>query len=541
MPGGEIGRYRLQRVVASEGMATVHEAIDTETQQRVALRLFPMDAALGSDARERMRTTALEAVGLQHPGVVELHDFGWDGDNAFVVTAFVEGETLAQYLARAGRLPALQGLSLALQLLAALAAAHERGLVHSALNPQHVLMGRNGQLRIEGFGWLAAAASAGRRPGVFDMPAYMAPEQILGRPADCRADLYSAAVVAYELLTGSWPYQAHSAPRPPRALRRELPAPLDAVFERAQAQNPEARYRNAGELSAALQAAFGTPAAEHALVPVRPQRVAVQPPPRAEAATEPDPEESEDTEVPVAVRRRRAGMALVAGLATAVVLGGIFVGVERVRGPVAAAVPSPAPAAATAPAPSSVVAAPAPAPAPALPPVQAVPAAVSIEATQPVETRAKPEPAPASASIPAKARPAEPRPRKAIARPAEPGIREIVVPEAVEATPRETAVEPPAPPRPRETAERPAPQRTAASERTERERERPERPVRTTAVMAAPASPSPLNVCRQEFSMARDLCVAYECASSEYRRHPVCVRMHADAVVRHRLNQRNGP
>ena len=537
MPAGEIGRYRLQRVVATEATATVHEAVDTETQQRVAVRLLPMDAALSADQREGMRTTALEAAGLQHPGIVELHDFGWDGDTAYVVTAFMEGETLAQYLARVGRLPALQGLSLALQLLAALAAAHERGLVHSALNPQHVLMGRNGQLRIEGFGWVAAAASAGRRPGVFDMSAYMAPEQILGRPADCRADLYSAAVVAYELLAGSWPYQAHAAPRPPRALRRELPVALDAVFERAQAQDPEARFRNAAELAAALQAAFGTPAAERAVVPVRPQRVAPPAPPpppaRADVPLDPEPEES-DTEEAAPVRRRRAGMALVAGLAAAVVLGGVFVAVESVRGPVAWLDSG---SAAPAPAPSPVVAA--PAPPPALAPVHAVPAAAAIEAPKPAEARAKPDPAPAPIAV--KTRPAEPRARKAVERPPEPGIREIVVPESIEEPPRETVIEPPAAPRPRETVARPAPQRTAASERAERERERPERPTRTTAVMSAPPSPSPLNVCRQEFSMARDLCVAYECASSEYRQHPVCVRMHADAVVRHKLNQRNGP
>lgn len=541
MPGGEIGRYRLQRVVATEGMATLHEAVDTGTQQRVALRRMPMDPALGPDARESMRATALEAVGLQHPGIVELHDFGWDGDAAYVATAFMEGETLAQYLARVGRLPALQGLSLALQLLTALAAAHERGLVHSALNPQHVLIGRNGQLRIEGFGWLAAAASGGRRPGVFDMPAYMAPEQILGRPADCRADLHSAAVVAYELLTGSWPYQAHSIPRPPRALRRELPAAVDAVFERALAHDPEARHRNAAELAAALQAAFGMPTAERAVVSVRPQRVAVETP-AAAVPLQPDPEADtgDGSEEPAAVRRRRAGMALVAGLAATVVLGAMFVGVESVRGPIASKAPSPVPTTA----PSTVVAAPAPAPEPApapppaLAPVHAVTAAASVEAPQPVEARAKPQHAPAP--IPAKARAAEPRPRKAVERPAEPGIREIVVPEAIEAPPRET-VETPQASRAREAVERAAPQRTSASERTERERERPERPTRTTAVMAAPPSPSPLNVCRQEFSMARDLCVAYECASSEYRRHPVCVRMHADAVVRHKLNQRNGP
>ena len=539
----EIGRYRLQRVVATEGSATVHEAVDTETQQRVAIRLLPIDAAVPADAREGMRTTALEAAGLQHPGIVELQDFGWDGDTAYVATAFVEGETLEHYLARAGRLPALQGLSLALQLLAALAAAHERGLVHSALNPQHVLMGRNGQLRISGFGWVAAAASAGRRPGVFDMPAYMAPEQILGRPADCRADLYSAAVVAYELLTGSWPYQAHSAPRPPRALRRELPAALDAVFERAQSQNPEARYRNAAELAAALQAAFGIRPPERALVPVRPQRVAAaEPPPRVDVPSEPEETEPEE---PAAVRRRRAGIALVAGLGAAVVLGALFVGVESVRGPAAAPeqraaapAPSPSPSPSPSPAPSPVVAA--PAPPPALPPAQAVPATALIEAPKKAELQAKTEPAPARAPLSAKPRAAEPRPRKAVertvARPAGSGVREIIVPEAIEA-PRDS--EPP-PPRPRETVERSAPQRAVVA--TDRnERDRPERPTRTTAAMSAPPSPSPLNVCRQEFSMARDLCVAYECASAQYRHHPVCVRMHADAIVRHKLNQRNGP
>ena len=533
MPG-QIGRYRLQRLVATEGAATVHEAVDTETQQRVAVTLLPMEPALDADARERMRAGALEAVGLQHPGIVELHDFGWEGDTPYAASAFVEGETLARYLARVGRLPALQGLSLALQLLAALAAAHERGLVHSALNPQHVLMGRNGQLRIIGFGWVAAAASAGRRPGVFDVPAYMAPEQILGRPADCRADLYSAAVLAYELLAGSWPYQAHAAPRPARALRRELPVGLDAVFECAQAQDPDARYRNAAELAAALQAAFGTPARERAVAAVPPKR-RVEAPPRVDVPAEP---EEPETEEPVSVQRRRAGVALAAGFAAAVVLGALFVGVESLRGPVASLEQSATPAASTSPAPAPVAVslppAPAPvvaepAPPPALPPVHAMPAAASIEAPQPAQALVKPEPV--RAPVPARTRPVEPRTRKAVERPAPPGVREIVVPEPIEAPAREAAAEPPPPARPRESVERPAPQRTAAVER----------PSRATAVMAAPPSPSPLNVCRQEFSMARELCVAYECASSEYRHHPVCVRMHADAVVRHKLNQRNGP
>lgn len=586
MPG-DIGRYQLLRVVATDGAAIVHEAVDTETRERVAVRRWPEDPALSADGRERMRATALQAAGLQHPGIVELHDFGWDGDGAYVVTAFLEGETLAQFLARAGRLPALQGLSLSLQLLAALAAAHERGLVHSALNPQNVLMGRNGQLKIAGFGWLAATASAGRRPGVFDIPAYMAPEQILGQPADCRADLYSAAVVAYELLTGSWPYQAHSAPRPARALRRELPAALDAVFERAQARNPQARHRNAAELAAALQAAFGMSVKDGAVVPVQPHRIVVraQAPAPADVAPTPGFEEPEAGAPPAFRHRprpRRAGVALVAGLSVAAVLGGLLVGVgvESMRAPLAALDqeagpapgPAPAPALAVVPAPASAPAAalapavapsvaPAaaeastpvtsaapppsplattPAPPPASPTVHAVPATASIEAQKPAQASGNPNSVRGAAPVPATARPAGPRPRRADERPVEPGVRETVVAESIEAPPREAAAEAPPAPRPSETVERPAPQRTGAAEPADRP-DRPDRSSRVTAAMAAPPSPSPLNACRQEFSMARELCVAYECASSEYRQHPVCVRMHADAIVRHRLNQRNGP
>lgn len=507
------GRYVLQRVVATDGAATVHEAIDTDTGERVGVNRWPVHPELSADGRERMAATALQAKGLQHPGIVELHDFGWDGDSAYAVTAFVQGETLAQFLDRSRPLPALQGLSLSLQLLAALAAAHERGLVHSALNPQHVLMGRDGQLKIAGFGWVAAAASAARRPGVFDVPAYMAPEQILGRPADCRADLYSAAVLAYELFTGSWPYQAHTAPRPARALRRELPTGLDAVFERAQARNPEARHRNAAELAAALQAAFGDPAEERAVVPVRPEPVV-----RAPAHVAPGP-----------ARRRRTGAALVAGVAAAVLLGGLFMGqgVESTRPPMAALDQGAAPA----PAPAPVVASPAP---PAA--VDAAPATVAIEAPKSAQPRESPKPVRATAAAPAPA--AQPRPRTAMERRVDPGPRETVVARQIEAPPREAAPAPPPPAvsAPRDTVERPARQRTAATEPPQRG----ERSSRATAAMAAPPSPSPVNVCRQESSMARDLCLALQCASPRYREHPVCVRMFEQAAARNKPNMHDG-
>lgn len=548
MQGG-VGRYLLERVVTNDGAATVHEAVDTQTRERVAVIRWPVDPRLSSEGRERMRATALEADGLQHPGIVALHDFGWDGDGAYAVTALVEGETLAQFLARARRLPALQGLSLSLQLLAALAAAHERGLVHSALNPQHVLMGRNGQLKIAGFGWVAAAASASRRPGVFDVPAYMAPEQILGRPADCRADLYSAAVLAYELLTGSWPYQAHTAPRPARALRPELPAALDAVFERAQARNPEARHRNAAELAAALRAAFGMPLEQRAVVPVRPERVAQA---AAPAHLAPAPRSQGAETAPAAGHRRHAGL-VVASVAAALLLGVMFVpmGVDSMRLPLAAldqeAVPAPAavPAAPVAttsanpPSPAHPPLAATPAPR-ALPAVDAAPPRAAIEAPKSTRPQANSKPVRRAAPLPATAGPAEPRPQMAAPGAAEPGVRETMVAEPIDEPPREAATAPPPAPstsRPGATVEQPAPQRTTARAPPQRT----ERSSRATAAMAAPPSPSPLNVCRQEFSMARELCVAVECASPKYRYHQVCVRMFEAAIARQKLNPIDTP
>jgi len=180
---------------------------------------------------------------VQHPNLVAFHDCGFHGGRAFVATEFVEGETLSQYLARAGALPMLQGLALSVQLLSALECAHRANQVHSAIHPGNLLVTRCGQLKLDGTGWMSASTPEGQSSGAFNAPAYLAPEQASGRQADRRADVYAAARVARDLLS------AALVPRPA----------LAAVFDRALASSPNARYQSAADFSCALQTAVGEP------------------------------------------------------------------------------------------------------------------------------------------------------------------------------------------------------------------------------------------------------------------------------------------
>ncbi|MEJ7930763.1 serine/threonine-protein kinase, partial [Ramlibacter sp. AN1015] len=247
-PRSTLDGLQLLRVIASSPGRTVHEACDPASAQRLAVCRCPAPAAPPTpEAQARLRAAGMAAAVLEHPNLVAVRDCGWHGEAAYVTTAFVEGETTAAYLARVGRLPPLHGLALAVQLLSALEFAHAHGLVHAAIHPEHLLVSRTGQLKLTGFGWSALAAGA-LRPGPFDDPRYLAPEQAAGQPCDSRCDLYAAAVVAFELITGVHPFESDAfgrgepaqrqEPRTVRTVRRGLPTALDAVFRRALAPDP---------------------------------------------------------------------------------------------------------------------------------------------------------------------------------------------------------------------------------------------------------------------------------------------------------------
>ncbi|WP_167772459.1 serine/threonine protein kinase [Ramlibacter henchirensis] len=499
MTPGRLGPYRLLRFVGRDDGGTVYEADEPGLPGRWALTVLHASAAPSTEtAQSRVRSAVLAAAKVRHPNIVPAHDFGCEGHSAFVTTAFVEGETLEHYLARVGRLPALQALALVAQLLSALEYAHRNGLVHSAIHPKHLLIARNGQLKVTGYGWVAAVAQAAARPGVLDSAPHMAPELALGGPADHRSDLYSAAVVGYQLLTGALPFQRGEVPQgtpaSARNARPALPFELDAVFERALARSPEARYRSAAELGEALRSALGTPVWVRQKDPALPAATAsVQRHEFPKWAPDVAAIATPDSTSPNWLVRR-AGLTLAIGCAAFVVWIGGLSGNERSLSDAATAIAS-----------------------------QADRERVSDPPKPVIESQATTL-APTTLPIP-------PLASTAVATPARINRQELETTERTNRTPaREEVID--------ETPE-PARAHPAARKRTSAAGvHAAHRPAQRAA--RQPRSARLDHKCRHDSDLVREMCTVISCATAEFRHHPVCIKLHADAQARHQLAESRG-
>lgn len=200
------------------------------------------------------------AAALDHPNIVAILGEGHHAGCPFVAMELVDGPSLRTVLARSP--PALpQALAWMRQLLAALAHAHGRGVIHRDIKPANLLIGADGQLKVADFGLACMPQSR----GAGGTPNYMAPEQMRGAPADARADLFAAAVVLYQLLTGGRPYHGSAfevvrqvltgAPAPPSLRRPALGTRYDALLARALARAPAVRFQSAQQFQLALQLA----------------------------------------------------------------------------------------------------------------------------------------------------------------------------------------------------------------------------------------------------------------------------------------------
>ena len=198
------GRYELVRPLGHGAMATVDLARDVELDRPVALKRLAENLARDEDLRRRFLREARLAARLAHPNVVRVFDVGEDEGRPFIAMEYVEGETLADLIARRGRLPAAEAASLGMQACAALAAAHAAGLVHRDVKPQNLLLGRDGVLELGDFG--IAVGHDGTRltlaGTVLGTAGYLAPEQARGEQVTAAADIYAIGAVLYELLRG---------------------------------------------------------------------------------------------------------------------------------------------------------------------------------------------------------------------------------------------------------------------------------------------------------------------------------------------------
>jgi serine/threonine-protein kinase len=280
-------RYRDATRIAAGGMATVYAAQDTLLGRRVAVKLLHAHVALEDDARERFAREARAAARVSdHPHVATIYDVGEAEELPFIVMEHFSGGTLGARL-RNGPVDRELALSWLTEAASALDHAHRHGIVHRDVKPGNLLLDSRDRLAISDFGIarMATDASELTQSGiVLGTAAYLSPEQVSGAPATASSDLYSLAVVAFQLLTGEKPFPAghlaaqalaHASSHPPAAssIAAELPVAVDHVLWRGLEKDPTRRWRSAGAFVSALQDAVEpTARTEVAPAPLRPPR-----------------------------------------------------------------------------------------------------------------------------------------------------------------------------------------------------------------------------------------------------------------------------
>jgi serine/threonine-protein kinase len=270
-------RYRLGRPLGTGGMGVVYEATDRDLGRRVAVKLLREDVVLQEGASERFRREARVLAAFSHPNVVTIHDFGVSvAGRAFLVMEFLEGPTLRGVLRQEGSLATARALEILGGIAAAVEAAHRRHIVHRDLKPENVILahGEEGEVpKVLDFG-LARLLQEGNvsqfdtaTRGVAGTPRYMAPEQMTGGSVDPSWDRWALAVIAYEILTGEYPFDGAAASdaraallagrfKPVTGVAAHGALALDGFFSHAFARQTEDRPASAGALLAELRDAL---------------------------------------------------------------------------------------------------------------------------------------------------------------------------------------------------------------------------------------------------------------------------------------------
>ena len=259
-------RYELQELLGRGGMAEVHAAYDRSLGRTVAVKLLPADRrGDGSDSR-RLQDEARAAASLSHPNAVAVHDVGTSPQGVFVVMEHLRGTTWREELAARTRLPESEIVEAAATVCDALAAAHERGIVHRDVNPGNVMVLDDGTVKLMDFG-IARAGTAPNLTGtgvVIGTAAYMSPEQVRDEELDGRSDVYSLGCTLYELVTGEVPWDGGSSVevasarlggrlRAPRKAYPGVSRDMETVVLRALTAD-RTRRPDARELAVALRA-----------------------------------------------------------------------------------------------------------------------------------------------------------------------------------------------------------------------------------------------------------------------------------------------
>ena len=268
MEAPQLGRYTIQSELGRGAMGVVYKATDSVLERTVAIKTVNMALEQeGADKYEaRFYQEARAAAGLNHPNIVTVHDVGKAGEVVFMAMEYIEGVELRTLMGEGQRVGVSQAVAIAAQIAEGLAYAHQRGVVHRDVKPANIMVVPNGPAKITDFGIARRRSSSDltQTGMLLGSPKYMSPEQVIGKRADHRSDIFSLGVIVYEMLCGAAPFNGENVtalmyqtvnfvPPSPSSLNDAVPELLDYIVAKMLAKPLEERYQDAQEVARDLR------------------------------------------------------------------------------------------------------------------------------------------------------------------------------------------------------------------------------------------------------------------------------------------------
>jgi CHASE2 domain-containing sensor protein/predicted Ser/Thr protein kinase len=269
LPLAQFGRYKIQELIGKGGMGTVYKGLDPALDRLVALKTIRLDFASSaeeiSELKERLVREAKAAGKLSHPNIVTIYDVGEQEGLQYIAMEYLSGYTLESFIQKKKELNYRIVAKIVMQVCAALNYAHQKGIVHRDIKPANIMLLEDFAVKVMDFGIARLQSSSLTQSNLtLGTPHYISPEQLQGKLADKRSDIFSLGVVIYELLTGQKPFKGESisslmydilsnTPPLPSTLNEKTPLVFDRIVSKAMAKSPEERYQEAEEIEKTLR------------------------------------------------------------------------------------------------------------------------------------------------------------------------------------------------------------------------------------------------------------------------------------------------